>query len=521
VSRAATIAFGIATAGAGYWLGTNPTALPSTIEAARAMFEKPKMISAMRPQSKPSGVIAYYRDPDGKPDYSATPTKTADGRAFEAVDASKDVRFDGSGTMKDADDEPAPSDDQPRKIKYYRNPMGLPDVSPVPKKDNMGMDYIPVYAGGASADAKPQKIKFYRNPMGLPDTSPVPKKDNMGMDYLPVFEGGDADDGKTITVSPGKLQSTGVRSVSAEMKRIVQSVRVPGSVQLDERRIAIVATRSDAYIDKVANVTTGDRVKKGEPLLTLYSPEINAAAAQMISNPGFEGSRRRLENLNVPPDAIADMERSHKVPTTIVWSSPRDGIVLERGAVDGMKAAAGATLFKIGDISTMWVLADVPEHDIGAVRIGQSVAVKVRSQPNRTYTGHVDLIYPEVNNATRSTRVRVQLPNPDGSLLADMYAEVAIATGTPEPVVAVPDDAVIDTGTKQTVIIDRGKGRLEPRPVTVGVRGDGFTEIRDGVKAGEKVVTSANFLIDAESNLKAALEGLSAASAGVSEENTP
>ena len=478
MSRVATIAFGFAAAGVGYWLGTNPTTLPSAVEAARAMFDKPKAMSAMRPPSKPSGVIAYYRDPDGKPVYAAAPTMTAAGRAFEAVDAADDVQFDGSGT-KTANAQPMP------------------------------------------ADAKPQKIKFYRNPMGLPDTSPVPKKDNMGMDYLPVFEGGDADDGKTITVSPGKLQSTGVRSVPVEMKRIVQSVRVPGSVQLDERRIAIVATRSDAYIEKVANVTTGDRVKKGEPLLTLYSPEINAAAAQMISNPGFEGSRRRLENLNVPPDAIADMERSHKVPTTIVWSSPRDGIVLERGAVDGMKAAAGATLFKIGDISTMWVLADVPEHDIGAVRIGQSVTVKIRSQPNRTYAGHVDLIYPEVNNATRSTRVRVQLPNPDGSLLADMYADVAIATGTPEPVVAVPDDAVIDTGTKQTVIVDRGKGRLEPRAVTVGVRGDGFTEIRDGVKAGEKVVTSANFLIDAESNLKAALEGLSAASAGEPAEKTP
>jgi membrane fusion protein, copper/silver efflux system len=156
-------------------------------------------------------------------------------------------------------------------------------------------------------------------------------------------------------------------------------------------------------------------------------------------------------------------------------------------------------------------LADVPEHNIGFVHPGETVSVRVRSQPNRTYVGRVGLIYPQVNAATRSTRVRIELPNPDGSLLADMYADVTIASVTPAAAVAVPDDAIIDAGTKQTVIIDRGGGRLEPRPVQVGVRGDGFTEIRDGVKAGEKVVTSANFLIDAESNLKAALEGLSAA----------
>ena len=159
----------------------------------------------------------------------------------------------------------------------------------------------------------------------------------------------------------------------------------------------------------------------------------------------------------------------------------------------------------------MWVLADVPEHDIAFVHVGEQVSVRVRSQPNRTYDGRVEVIYPQVNAATRSTRVRIELPNPDGSLLADMYADVSIASLTAAPVVAVPDDAVIDTGTKQTVIIDRGGGRLEPRAVTIGVRGDGFTEVREGVKAGEKVVTSANFLIDAESNLKAALEGLSAA----------
>ena len=466
MSPLVAIAFGLAAGAGGYWLGTHPGAIAPYVEDTRALLAAPAR-TAVRAAVPPSA-IAYYRDPDGAPSYSATPKKTVDGRDFVGVDTADDIRFDASGVMKGA-------------------PMEMLKAQPG------------------------RRIKFYRNPMGLPDTSPVPKKDNMGMDYLPVLEGGAGEDQGIVVVPPGRLQSTGVRSEPVETRRIAQTVRVPGTVQLDERRIAVVATRSDAYVDKVADVTTGDKVRKGEPLLTLYSPEINAAAAQVIANPGFDGSRRRLENLNVSDAAIAEIERTHKVPASIVWSAPRDGVVLERGAVEGMKAAAGAMLFRIADISTMWVLADVPEHGIAAVHPGETVAVTVRSQPGRIYTGRVALIYPQVNAATRSTRVRIELPNPDGSLLADMYADVAIETGTPAPVVAVPDDAVVDSGTSQSVIIDRGGGRLEPRPVKVGVRGDGYVEIRQGLRLGERVVTGANFLIDAESNLKSTLEGLAAA----------
>ena len=475
MSRLGALAFGFAMGGAGLWIGLHPDRLATAVDGAKAAVGlKPATASVPQHTIHASGVVAYYRDPDGRPTYSAVPRRTEAGRDFVAVDAAADIRFDGAGT-------------------------------------------VPTVSAASPPGTAPRKIKYYRNPMGLPDTSRQPKKDSMGMDYIPVYEGSD-DDGKIISVPPGRLQSTGVRSEPAAMRRITQAIRVPGTVTLDERRIAVVATRSDAYVDTVANVTTGDRVKKGEPLLTLYSPDINSAAAQLIANPGFDGSRRRLKNLNVSDDAIIEIERTRTVPLSIVWSAPRDGVVLERGAVEGMKAAAGATLFRIGDISTMWVLADVPEHDIGFVRVGQPATVRLRSQAARSFSGRIDLIYPQVNSSTRSTRVRIELPNPDGALLADMYADVAIATGTPDPVVAVPDDAIIDTGTKQTVIIDRGAGRLEPRPVSLGVRGDGFTEIRHGLAEGEKVVTSANFLIDAESNLKAALEGLTAAPAATAAE---
>ncbi|WP_262031344.1 efflux RND transporter periplasmic adaptor subunit [Microvirga sp. Mcv34] len=389
------------------------------------------------------------------------------------------------------------------------------------KDDNTVAAHIDHAAtGAASADAGGRRILYYRNPMGLPDTSPVPKKDSMGMDYLPVYEG-EAEDDSTVKVSPGRLQRTGVRSEPAERRIVTRPVRAPGTIKLDERRVTVVSPRSDTFIEHVENITTGDWVRKDQPLLHLYSPEIAAAGAQYLSvlNEGnggagrplvLEGARRRLENLNVPPEVLAEIERARKVPLSMVWTAPRNGVVLARNVVEGMRAPAGEVLFRIADLSTVWVLADVPEHDLGAVRPGQPVTVRTHTLPGRSFTGRISLIYPQVNPETRTARVRIEIPNPDGLLLPDMYADVEIATGDAKPVVAVPDSALIDTGTRQIVIVDKGEGRFEPRQVKVGARGNGFVEIREGVAAGDQVVTSANFLIDAESNLKAALQGMTA-----------
>ncbi|PZQ85423.1 MAG: efflux transporter periplasmic adaptor subunit [Ancylobacter novellus] len=417
-----------------------------------------------------TGAVIYYQDPDGKPAYSASPRQTGDGRDFRAVRAGEDVSFE---------DKPAAT-----------------------------------AVAAATANGGARRVLYYRNPMGLPDTSPVPKKDSMGMDYIPVHEGED-DDGAVVKVSLGKLQRTGVRSELVARRVVGRLVRVPGTVQLDERRISVVATRSDAFINEVANVTTGDRVTKGQMLLRLYAPEIATAGAQLLTdlNSGgrdsaLGGARQRLENLGLPPEAIAEIERTRKVPLSMIWRAPSDGVVLERNVVDGMKAAPGDVLFRLADISTIWVLADVPEFDLSAVRLGASVTIRVRSLPGRSLSGRVSLIYPQVGEATRATRVRIEIANPDGALLPNMYAEVEIGTGAVAPVTAVPDDAVIDTGTRQVVILDRGEGRFEPREVKIGLRGDGFTEIREGITEGDRVVVAANFLIDAESNLKAALRGL-------------
>ena len=484
----------IAVAGsAGYWIGQQ--GLPAPDRLLAHLPAPPAWVSKVWPTSiqsapPPTGPVIYYRDPDGKPFYALEPKRTQDGRAFVPVHASEDVSFD--------DKPQAASASQP------------------------------------ASQSSSKRVLYYRNPMGLPDTSPTPKKDSMGMDYIPVYEG-EAEEGNAVTVSSGKLQRTGVRSELVRRQVVSRPVRAPGTIQIDERRLAVVSLRSDAFVDKVENVTTGDHVRKGQLLVRVYSPEIAAASAQylsIINEPGglssggrpliLEGARRRLENLNVPPDVVAEIERTRKVPLTITWVAPRDGLVLERNAVEGMKAPAGEVLFRIADHSVVWVLADVTELDLALVAEGQPAVVRVRGYPDRSFAGKIARIYPHLNKETRTARIRIELPNPDGILRPDMYAEVEVATGAGKRVIAVPDAAVIDTGARQVVLIDKGEGRFEPREVKTGARGSDYVEIRDGVAEGERVVTAANFLIDAESNLKAALQSMAAASTpGAAEEKRP
>lgn len=412
---------------------------------------------------------------------------------------------------------------------YYQDPDGKPDYSPTPKKTPDGRDYTAVRAGADSTSGNTpapaavsrtadRKIKYYRNPMGLPDTSPVPKKDSMGMDYIAVFDGDEPDDG-TVKLSPGKIQRSGVKSEPVARRVIRTVIRAPGTIQIDERRVSVIAMRSESFVLNVANVTTGSHVAKGQRLMEVYSPAIASAAAEYIATISSKttagdglygrGSRQRLINLDVPDAAIAAIEKTRNVPTSVEWDSPRDGIVLERGAIEGMRVQPGGVLFRIADHSVVWALIDIAERDLGAISLGQTATVRARSFPGRDFTGKIEVVYPEINKETRTARLRVVLPNPEELLLHDMYVDAEIAIGSDAPVLSVPESAVMDTGSRQAVFVDKGEGRLEPREIKLGQRGDGYVEVRDGIADGEPVVVSANFLIDAESNLKAALKGFS------------
>ncbi|TGD41314.1 efflux RND transporter periplasmic adaptor subunit [Pseudotabrizicola sediminis] len=419
------------------------------------------------PQTEPTGPIIYWRHPDGLPDWAASEATTADGRGFLAVQASEDLSL-GPAT------EPAA------------------ELAPVTDVD--------------------RAILYYRNPMGLPDTSPVPKKDSMGMDYIAVYEGGDNDDG-SVTVSPGKLQRTGVRTSEAVLAPLAASLRVPGIVVLNERKISVISLRADAFIETVADVTTGSSIAMGAPLVTLYSPEIAAALAQFVTDVRSEGrqregARQRLANLGVPVEVIDRIATEGLASVNIPIMAPRSGVVLERMAVEGMMAKAGEPLFRIADISTIWVLAEVPEGALMNIAHGADVRISFQGLAGAPMTSRIATIYPELDLMTRTGKLRIELPNPDGRLRPNMFADVEIMLDQ-TPVVQVPEGAVIDTGDRQVVILDLGEGRFRPEPVTVGRRGGGMIEIISGVAAGDIVVSTATFLIDAESNLNAALAALS------------
>jgi Cu(I)/Ag(I) efflux system membrane fusion protein len=311
-----------------------------------------------------------------------------------------------------------------------------------------------------------------------------------------------------------------VKSEPVSRRILTSSVHAPGVIQADEHRQSVVALRFDAFLNGLEHITTGAKVRKGEALMRVYSPAISAAAAAYITDlglsgtsslPANRGARQRLENLGIPDEIIKEIERSRQGSLTVTWPAPQDGYVVEHNVVEGMQAKAGDILFRIADLSVVWVLADVAEHDLNLIAPGQTVTVTPRGYPGRTFTGKISLIYPMLNKETRTVRVRVELANPDVILRPNMYVDAVIASGTGAKVVAIPENAVINSGTRQAVILDRGGGRFEPRGVVkTGMHGDGYVEIREGVSERDKVVTSANFLIDAESNLKAALQSLAA-----------
>jgi len=344
----------------------------------------------------------------------------------------------------------------------------------------------------------------------------------MGMDYIPVYED-EANDPNTVTVSLDKVQRIGVRTEKVETRSISRTVRGVGTVQHDESLLTIVTVRSDGYIEKLFVNKTGQHVQKGEPLFRFYSPQVQLAQADFMVavrahgkesgalGGDLEGAMQRLRNLDVPQGRIDEVRKTMTNPRTLDWASPASGDVIEKQVIEGQRVAAGDELFRIADHSKVWVIAEVAEADIGEIKLGTHATVTLRSFPNQPHEGVVTFVYPELMKPeTRTVSVRIELPNSDGQVKPGMYADVVFhADAEGAPVAAVPDSAVIDSGTKQVVLVSKGEGRFEPRAVKLGRRGEGYVEVTDGLKEGEEVVTSANFLIDAESNLKAALQTFS------------
>lgn len=384
--------------------------------------------------------------------------------------------------------------------------------------------------GAAAPEQGGRKILYYRNPMGLPDTSPTPKKDSMGMDYIPVYEGEDEDAGGGVKVSEAKIQRLGVRSVPVERRAPDAVVRATGRVEVDERRLATITPKFEGYVEKLFVNATGQQVARGAPLFEAYSPELLATQREYaIAVQGLaqvkggdevtvagmkrlaDSALERLRNWDVTDEQIARLAAGGAPQRALTFRAPAGGIVLERKATQGMRFMPGEVLYQLADLSTVWIIAEVAEQDIGRVRTGLTARARLDAYPGQEFAGRITYVYPTLKADTRTAEVRVELPNPQGRLKPAMYAQVEIAVaGSPQLVV--PNSAVIDNGTRRVVLVDKGEGRFEPRDVKLGARGDEYTAVADGVKEGERVVTAAAFLLDSEANLKAALGALTGGS---------
>jgi Cu(I)/Ag(I) efflux system membrane fusion protein len=402
-------------------------------------------------------------------------------------------------------------------ISYRLGTGAWPDLAALTRGDVPGA----TGHGKTSASApKERTILYYRNPMGLPDTSPVPKKDWMGMDFIPVYEG-EEEEGSTVKISLDRVQRSGVRTELAKKRRLVRPIRAPGVAKHDERSMHTVSLRADAFIEKLYVEETGAHIKAGQPLFRIYSPAmVNAQVDYRIGLPdsserghrsNLEGAEQKLRNLQVPNAVLKEMRRTGKPVMSFDWPSPADGFIMKKNVIEGQMVRMGEEIFRIAGLKNIWVIADVSEQDIGLVAVGQPAKVRFRAFPSEVFEGRITFILHELGAATRTAKVRIEIDNPGHRIKHEMYADVEIETNVgEEPRVAVPNSAVLDSGNRQVVIVARGEGRFEPRSVKLGLRGEDYTEIKEGIAAGEEVVVAANFLIDSESNLKAALAGFTA-----------
>ena len=375
------------------------------------------------------------------------------------------------------------------------------------------------------ATAKPN-ILYYRNPMGLPDTSPVPKKDSMGMSYIPVYAGDEAPAAPgTVVISAEKVQRLGVRTEQVRKRNISPSITASATVQVDETRQYVIAPKFEGWVEHLYANQTGMSVRRGQALFTVYSPELRAAqeefrvadaAAKTLqaNDPKSaatmlrlrDASKSRLRNWDISGAQLTRLSEN-ETSGNLVISSPADAVILDKPIVQGARFAPGETILKLADLSTVWVIADIPASSAQGITVGQRATFRSPTLPDQIFNGHVTFVQPVIATATRTLAVRIELPNADGILRPGLFGDATIVEDERNSVLMVPRSAVLDSGVRQLVFVQIREGRFEPRAVVIGKRSDGFVEIREGLSEGDRVVTAANFLIDAESNLQSALDG--------------
>jgi membrane fusion protein, copper/silver efflux system len=380
-------------------------------------------------------------------------------------------------------------------------------------------------------EAPTQKPLFYRHPMNPEITSPVPAKDEMGMDYLPVYEE-EEERGPpgTVKIDPVTVQTMGVRTAIAERRSLTRAVRAVGRVDYDEERLVQLHPKIEGWIETLFVNKTGMAVPRDGELLSLYSPALVATQQEYLlalrnveilkTSPYLDishgaeelvrSSRLRLELLDVPEHQLRELEQTGKVRRDLHLHSPIDGIVLQMGVREGQYVTPQTELYRLADLSRVWVYVDIYEYELPWIQVGDEAEVRVAALPGQTFHGKVSYLYPYLGQQTRTARLRLEFENPDLSLKPAMFTNVTIHASKQVEAVVVPEAAILRTGVREKLFVVREPGKFEPREIKVGVAADGWVEILSGVKPGEEVVTSGQFLIDSESRLREAVDKMRA-----------
>jgi Cu(I)/Ag(I) efflux system membrane fusion protein/cobalt-zinc-cadmium efflux system membrane fusion protein len=396
-----------------------------------------------------------------------------------------------------------------------------------------GMDLVADRPETSQPAGGERVIDHYRAPMDPNFVSREPGKSPMGMDLIPVYEDELSGVGGTVQIDPVTIQNIGVKTALVERRSLRRTVRTVGRVDYDETRVKDVNAKIAGWVEKLYVNYTGQEVSKGQALLEIYSPELVAAQEEYLTALDYQrrlensaggdvaqgardllgSARQRLRYLDISDEQIQRLKASGEVSRTMTLHSPQQGIVVHKAVLEGAHIAPGQHLYRIAELSTVWVYADIYEYELPWIQVGQDAEVELSYLPGRMFNGRVTYVYPFLESKTRTVRVRMSFDNADGALKPEMYANVEIAAPVAEKAVVVPVQAVIHSGERRLAVVSLGEGRFQPRELEIGVEANGFYQVLDGLREGDRIVTSSQFLIDSESNLKAAVGAMVSGSA--------
>ena len=368
-------------------------------------------------------------------------------------------------------------------------------------------------ASGKAGAVGDRKVKYYKSTMMLGEISQTPRKDSMGMDMVPVYED-EASDSSSISIDPVTVQNMGIRTGVVTRGPLDRTVRTVGVIDYNETALTDITTKYKGWIENLYVDSAGKQVKAGEPLFDIYSPDLYSAQNEYVlalnqsASPGLRGSaRQKLKLFDISEDQIAELEKSRKPQRALRVDAPRDGIVTEKMVVQGQMVDPGMKLYRLADLAIVWVQSQIFEKDLPYVSTGQEAEVSLSYFPDRKFRGRVTYIYPTVDEKTRTGRVRMEFHNPGFFLKPGMFATVELHAEVEKSALLVPDTAVLRSGDRNTVFVALEGGKFDPRVVTIGARGENnMYQVLSGLSEGERVVTSGQFMLDSESQLREAIQ---------------